>query len=140
MNILPLYAKLRACCRTLMEKYRDLPMDLADGTLVAVAEHSKIVFTLDQRDFSIYRPNQTNHFEIFPALSLNRGLRTVKVLSPDGRGRLGEEVKGSQSGVQRKEKWYPFQIPWCYVWIRQSHSATGSFLLLHLIPVEHRFF
>ena len=42
IDILPLNAKLCARCRTLMKKHRDLPMDLADGTLVAVAEHRKI--------------------------------------------------------------------------------------------------
>ena len=70
MDILPLNAKLCARCRTLMRKYRDLPMDLADGTLVAVAEHEKIekVLTLDHRDFNIYRPDNVKHFKIFPTL------------------------------------------------------------------------
>lgn len=42
----------------LMHKYRDLPMDLADAALVRVAERERIrhVFTLDQRDFRVYRP------------------------------------------------------------------------------------
>jgi predicted nucleic acid-binding protein len=40
----------------LMEKYRDRPMDLADATLVALAESLSIedVFSLDH-DFQIYR-------------------------------------------------------------------------------------
>jgi uncharacterized protein len=40
----------------LMEKYRDRPMDLADATLVALAESLSIadVFTLDH-DFHVYR-------------------------------------------------------------------------------------
>lgn len=40
----------------LMEKYRDTPMDLADASLVVVAESLTLrrVFTLD-RDFYIYR-------------------------------------------------------------------------------------
>lgn len=40
----------------LMEKYRDRPMDLADASLVAVAEHRamKRLFTLDS-DFLVYR-------------------------------------------------------------------------------------
>ncbi len=43
--------------RTLMRKYRDLPMDLADATLVRMAEREGIqeVFTLDRRDFGTYR-------------------------------------------------------------------------------------
>ena len=43
--------------RELMQKYADLPMDLADATLVHVAEREGIrtIFTTDQRDFSVYR-------------------------------------------------------------------------------------
>ncbi len=42
---------------TLMMKYADLPMDLADASLVVVAERLKLrkVFTLDRRDFRLYR-------------------------------------------------------------------------------------
>jgi hypothetical protein len=41
--------------RELMRKYRDLPMDLADATLVRAAEREKIsrVFTIDRRDFEV---------------------------------------------------------------------------------------
>ena len=41
---------------TLMEKYRDVPMDMADASLVAVAENRGVrtLFTLDS-DFYIYR-------------------------------------------------------------------------------------
>lgn len=40
-----------------MDKYADLPMDLADASLVWLAEHAGIldVLTLDRRDFGIYR-------------------------------------------------------------------------------------
>ncbi len=40
-----------------MDKYADLPMDLADATLVWIAEHEGVldVLTLDRRDFGIYR-------------------------------------------------------------------------------------
>ena len=43
--------------RELMEKYRDLPMDLADAALVRVAERDDLVdvFTLDRSHFSVYR-------------------------------------------------------------------------------------
>ena len=52
----------------LMQKYSDFPMDFADATLVAVAEHLKIktVFTLDQRDFRLYHPKHTRHFQLLP--------------------------------------------------------------------------
>jgi predicted nucleic acid-binding protein len=54
--------------RALMEKYRDAPMDVADATLVAVAEARRLkrVFTLDS-DFEIYRYRGRETFEIVPA-------------------------------------------------------------------------
>lgn len=41
----------------LMDKYRDHPMDLADASLVAAAEHFRTqrVFSLDRADFTTYR-------------------------------------------------------------------------------------
>lgn len=52
----------------LMERYSDRPMDLADATLVALAEERDIkrVFTLDA-DFSIYRLHGRGRFEPLPA-------------------------------------------------------------------------
>ena len=52
--------------RELMKRYRDLPMDLADAALVAVAERERIrrIFTLDQRDFRVYRPAKLGRFTI----------------------------------------------------------------------------
>ena len=40
-----------------MDKYADLPMDLADASLIWVAETTGVldVVTLDRRDFGIYR-------------------------------------------------------------------------------------
>jgi len=54
--------------RDLMLKYRDLPMDLADAALVRIAERERIrrVFTLDARDFQVYRPKGIRSFEIVP--------------------------------------------------------------------------
>lgn len=54
--------------RRLMEKYRDLPMDLADATLVVLAEQRSLtqVFTLDRRDFSTYRIHGRKAFAIIP--------------------------------------------------------------------------
>jgi hypothetical protein len=54
--------------RELMRKYRDLPMDLADAALVAVAERERIrtVFTVDRRDFGLYRPARVGRFQIIP--------------------------------------------------------------------------
>ena len=52
----------------LMKKYSDNPMDLADASLVAIAEYHKInkIFTLDRRDFSRYRPKHCTHFTVVP--------------------------------------------------------------------------
>jgi hypothetical protein len=54
--------------RELMRKYRDLPMDVADAALVAVAEREGItrVFTLDRRDFEVYRPAKIGRFSLVP--------------------------------------------------------------------------
>jgi uncharacterized protein len=43
--------------RELMSKYADRPMDLADAALVRVAEREGIrqIFTVDRKDFSVYR-------------------------------------------------------------------------------------
>lgn len=51
----------------LMERYSDRPMDLADATLVALAEELgvKRIFTLDS-DFGIYRIHGRAHFELLP--------------------------------------------------------------------------
>ena len=51
----------------LMAKYADLPMDLADATLVALAEErgQRRMFTLDS-DFRVYRFNGRGRFEILP--------------------------------------------------------------------------
>jgi uncharacterized protein len=53
-------------CRVLMDRYRSVPMDFADATLVAVAEKRGVsrVFTLDS-DFRVYRVGR-RHFEIVP--------------------------------------------------------------------------
>lgn len=70
IEVLPLNTTLVTRCKTLMEEYQDLPMDLADGTLIAVAEERKIgrIFTLDRRDFNIYKPVHTKRLRIIPVL------------------------------------------------------------------------
>ena len=52
---------------TLMSKYQNVPMDLADASLVALAEERGLtaVFTLD-RDFRIYRLSRSRAFTIVP--------------------------------------------------------------------------
>lgn len=52
---------------TLMAKYADRPMDLADATLVALAEErgERRIFTLDS-DFRVYRIHGRTRFNIIP--------------------------------------------------------------------------
>lgn len=52
----------------LMETYADRPMDLADATLVALAEEhdTNRIFTLDV-DFHVYRFKGRRRFEVIPA-------------------------------------------------------------------------
>lgn len=52
----------------LMERYSDHPMDLADATLVALAETRDLrqVFTLDRNDFQSYRLRGRRHFQVVP--------------------------------------------------------------------------
>ena len=69
VEVLSLDDKQQARCRQLMEKYADLPMDLADGTLVVLAESKKVkkVFTLDHKDFQIYKPARIKSFTLLPS-------------------------------------------------------------------------
>jgi predicted nucleic acid-binding protein len=68
VELLPLGARDAPRMRDLMWKYRDLPMDLADAALVALAEREGLrhVFTLDRRDFTLYRPARIGRFAIIP--------------------------------------------------------------------------
>lgn len=63
---LPARAVERA--RALMEKYSDVPMSLADASLVSLAELRNLtrVFTLDS-DFTVYRFRGRRSFELIPA-------------------------------------------------------------------------
>jgi uncharacterized protein len=63
----PLSAQTTARAARLMETYADRPMDLADATLVALAEERGLtrVFTLDA-DFQVYKLNGRRHFDLVP--------------------------------------------------------------------------
>jgi predicted nucleic acid-binding protein len=69
IEIYPLEKELLIHCRELMKQYRDLPMDLADATLVALADAVLVpkIFTLDHKDFSIYRFKQKKRFTLIPS-------------------------------------------------------------------------
>jgi predicted nucleic acid-binding protein len=57
VQLLPLDLADAPRMRELMRKYADRPMDLADASLVRVAERDGIrkVFTVDRKDFTVYR-------------------------------------------------------------------------------------
>lgn len=69
VTLLPVDADDFPRIRELMRKYRDLPMDLADATLVRVAERQRLrrVFTLDYRHFAVYRPSRLGRFSVLPS-------------------------------------------------------------------------
>jgi predicted nucleic acid-binding protein len=54
--------------RSLMRKYRNRPMDLADAALVHLAERERLrtVFTLDHGDFKVYRTTRRIPFTLLP--------------------------------------------------------------------------
>jgi predicted nucleic acid-binding protein len=54
--------------RPLMEKYQDRPMDLADASLVALAEERGLrdIFTLDRAHFQTYRIRGRQTFRLWP--------------------------------------------------------------------------
>ena len=52
----------------LMKRYSDRPMDLADATLVHVAQRDELttVFTVDHDDFETYRIGKRGRFRVLP--------------------------------------------------------------------------
>ena len=68
LALAPLDSLDAARMKTLMRKYRGLPMDLADAALVRVAERDRIsrIFTLDRRHFRVYRPSDIGPFSLLP--------------------------------------------------------------------------
>jgi predicted nucleic acid-binding protein len=68
LAILPLDRSDATRMRELMRKYKDLPMDMADAALVRVAERERLrrIFTLDRRDFLVYRPARLGRLSIVP--------------------------------------------------------------------------
>jgi predicted nucleic acid-binding protein len=57
IHLLPLHAADVPRIRELMRKYADRPMDMADAALLCIAEREGIrkIFTVDRKDFSVYR-------------------------------------------------------------------------------------
>lgn len=69
LEIYPLEREIQNRCRELMKQYHDLPMDLADATLVALGEKVGVskIFTLDHKDFSVYRVKDKKRFTLLPS-------------------------------------------------------------------------
>lgn len=68
VTVLPLSDADMPDLQTLMDRYRDRPMDFADATLVHLARREQLdtVFTIDHDDFETYRIDGRRPFRIVP--------------------------------------------------------------------------
>ena len=68
VTLVPSSIESLATAGTLMRKYRDLPMDFADATLVSIARDLSVehIVTFDRKHFSIYRLYKSRSFTILP--------------------------------------------------------------------------
>ncbi|MFQ5881834.1 MAG: type II toxin-antitoxin system VapC family toxin [Candidatus Methylomirabilales bacterium] len=66
--LVPVTRKSLHRCQILMAQYRNVPMDFADATLVALAEEAGVreIFTLDRRGFEAYRVGKRGTFRLQP--------------------------------------------------------------------------
>ncbi len=70
LELLPLAGAEAKTIASLMNKYESIRPQLADAALVYLAGRERIetIFTLDRRDFSIYRTNRKRSFHILPEM------------------------------------------------------------------------
>jgi uncharacterized protein len=68
VTVLPIGDEDLPDLQTLMDRYRDRPMDFADATLVHLARREQLdmVFTIDHDDFETYRIDGRRSFRIVP--------------------------------------------------------------------------
>jgi len=68
VELLPLSSLEAEAVSRVMKKYEDIRPQLADAALVYLAQREGLdtVFTLDRRDFSVYRTMGTRAFRILP--------------------------------------------------------------------------
>lgn len=68
-HILPLGPESVEWIGKFLDKYRDLPAQVADAALMYLVDRESIdtVFTLDERDFSVYRTQDRRPMNIIPA-------------------------------------------------------------------------
>jgi hypothetical protein len=69
LELLPLTTADAKPIASILKKYRDIRIQLADATLVHLAARDGLdtIFTLDQRDFSVYRLPKGKPFRILPS-------------------------------------------------------------------------
>jgi predicted nucleic acid-binding protein len=69
LELLPLTAPDAKPIAAILKKHRDIRIQLADATLVHLATRDGLdtIFTLDQRDFSVYRLPRGKAFRILPS-------------------------------------------------------------------------
>ncbi len=84
LRLLPLDVADVGRIRELMARYRKRPMDFADAALVRIAERDAIdtVFTVDQRNFQVYRIGGRKPFRLLPQPATGRGRRRGSFLEP----------------------------------------------------------
>jgi predicted nucleic acid-binding protein len=68
LELLPLTTADAKPIASILKKYRDIRIQLADAALVHLAARDGLdtIFTLDQRDFSVYRLPRGKSFRILP--------------------------------------------------------------------------
>jgi len=71
LAMLPLEPADAAAIAKILEKYSDLRPQLADAALVHLAARESIdtIFTLDRRDFLVYRSARNRRFRLIPDIS-----------------------------------------------------------------------
>jgi predicted nucleic acid-binding protein len=69
LAILPLYTEDMRPVHTILERYADQRLDLADACLIHLAEREGMrhIFTLDRRHFSVLRTTAGEALELLPA-------------------------------------------------------------------------
>jgi predicted nucleic acid-binding protein len=78
LELLPLAGAESEAVAAVMKQYEDIRPQLADAALVYLAMRERIetIFTLDQRDFSIYRSGRKRAFRIVPEIETRRSTRS----------------------------------------------------------------
>ena len=71
LELLPLAGTEAKAISALLKRYESIRPQLADATLVYLAGRERIetIFTLDRRDFSIYRSGRRRSFRIVPDMN-----------------------------------------------------------------------